>query len=386
MAAMDSMVELSSREFSIEPPGGLDARFCEVMDAAPLMIWVSDQDKLCTWFNQPWLTFTGRTMAEELGHGWTEGVHPDDYDRCLEMYIAHFDIRKEFRMQYRLRRCDGAYRWIDDTGIPRYARDGTFLGYIGSCSDIHEHREAEAEQRRRLLEIAHLNRVAEATALSASIAHELNQPLAAILSNAEAAELCLERDPPNLDLVKEILADIRRDDQRAANVISHMRGLLRKNEVKWQKTDVNDVVRVVRDIVGRQAIDLGVTLSTDQEQRTLPVLADPVHLQQVVLNLALNGFDAMLNRAPGERRMVLRTARVGKSTVEVSVLDSGTGIPTDKLECIFEPFFTTKGHGTGLGLSVARSIIETYGGRIWAENQSGGGAVVRFNLPLARPS
>jgi len=383
---MDSMVGLSSREFSIEPPGGLDARFCEVMDAAPLMIWVSDQDKLCTWFNQPWLTFTGRTMAEELGHGWTEGVHPDDYDRCLEMYIVHFDIRKEFRMQYRLRRCDGAYRWIDDTGIPRYARDGTFLGYIGSCSDIHEHREAEAEQRRRLLEIAHLNRVAEATALSASIAHELNQPLAAILSNAEAAELCLERDPPNLDLVKEILADIRRDDQRAANVISHMRGLLRKNEVKWQKTDVNDVVRVVREIAGRQAIDLGVTLSTDQEQRTLPVLADPVHLQQVVLNLALNGFDAMLNRAPGERRMVLRTARVGESTVEVSVLDSGTGIPTDKLECIFEPFFTTKGHGTGLGLSVARSIIETYGGRIWAENQSGGGAVVRFNLPLARPS
>ena len=380
------MVGLSSREFSIEPPGGLDARFCEVMDAAPLMIWVSDQDKLCTWFNQPWLTFTGRTMAEELGHGWTEGVHPDDYDRCLEMYIVHFDIRKEFRMQYRLRRCDGAYRWIDDTGIPRYARDGTFLGYIGSCSDIHEHREAEAEQRRRLLEIAHLNRVAEATALSASIAHELNQPLAAILSNAEAAELCLERDPPNLDLVKEILADIRRDDQRAANVISHMRGLLRKNEVKWQKTDVNDVVRVVREIAGRQAIDLGVTLSTDQEQRTLPVLADPVHLQQVVLNLALNGFDAMLNRAPGERRMVLRTARVGESTVEVSVLDSGTGIPTDKLECIFEPFFTTKGHGTGLGLSVARSIIETYGGRIWAENQSGGGAVVRFNLPLARPS
>ena len=325
-------------------------------------------------------------MAEELGHGWTEGVHPDDYDRCLEMYIVHFDIRKEFRMQYRLRRCDGAYRWIDDTGIPRYARNGTFLGYIGSCSDIHEHREAEAEQRRRLLEIAHLNRVAEATALSASIAHELNQPLAAILSNAEAAELCLERDPPNLDLVKEILADIRRDDQRAANVISHMRGLLRKNEVKWQKTDVNDVVRVVREIAGRQAIDLGVTLSTDQEQRTLPVLADPVHLQQVVLNLALNGFDAMLNRAPGERRMVLRTARVGELTVEVSVLDSGNGIPTDKLECIFEPFFTTKGHGTGLGLSVARSIIETYGGRIWAENQSGGGAVVRFNLPLARPS
>jgi PAS domain S-box-containing protein len=380
------MVGLGARELSVEPPGGLDARFCEVMDAAPVMIWVSDQEKLCIWFNRPWLMFTGRSMAQEVGHGWAEGIHRDDYDRCLETYIRHFVLRKEFRMQYRLRRYDGAYRWIDDTGIPRYARDGTFLGYIGSCSDIHEYREAEAEQRRRLLEIAHLNRAADAAALSASIAHELNQPLAAILSNTEAAELCLETDPPNLDLVKEILADIRRDDRRAADVISHMRGLLRRNEVKWQKTDVNDVVRVVREIVGRQAIDLGIALSTDQEQRTLPVLADPVHLQQVVLNLALNGFDAMLSCMAGERRMVLRTARVGESTVEVSVLDSGTGIPADKLECIFEPFFTTKGQGTGLGLSIARSIIETYGGRIWAENQPGGGAVVRFNLPLAPPS
>ena len=376
------MVDVSLREFCVEPPGGLDARFCEVMDAAPVMIWVSDQDKLCTWFNRPWLAFTGRTMPQELGHGWAEGVHPDDYERCLEMYIAHFDIRKEFRMQYRLRRCDGAYRWIDDTGIPRYARDGKFLGYIGSCSDIHEYREAEAEQRHRLLEIAHLNRVAEAAALSASIAHELNQPLAAILSNAEAAELCLERNPPNLDLVKEILADIRRDDQRAADVIRHIRGLLRRNEVRLQKADANDVVRLVREIIGRQASDLGVALGIEQEQRTLPVLADPVHLQQVVLNLALNGFDGMLNSMPGERRMVLRTATVGESTVEVSVSDSGTGIPTDMLERIFEPFFTTKGQGTGLGLSIARSIIETYGGEIWAENRTGGGATVRFRLPL----
>jgi signal transduction histidine kinase len=208
--------------------------------------------------------------------------------------------------------------------------------------------------------------------------------LAAILSNAEAAELCLERNPPNVALVKEILADIRRDDQRAADVISHIRGLLRRNEVKFQKTDVNDIVRVVREIVGRQANDLGVALSTDLEQRALPVLADPVHLQQVVLNLVLNGFDALLDCMAGERRIVLRTATVGGSTVEVSVSDTGTGIPTDKLERIFEPFFTTKGHGTGLGLSIARSIIETYAGKIWAENQPGGGAVIRFSLPLAR--
>src|SRR5216684_6752474 len=118
--------------FPAEPPGGLDARFCEVMDAAPVMIWVAGEDKGCCWFNRPWLMFTCRTMAQEVGNGWAEGVHKDEFDRCLEIYISRFDARKDFRMQYRIRRHDGAYRWIDDTGIPRFARDGTFLGYIGS--------------------------------------------------------------------------------------------------------------------------------------------------------------------------------------------------------------------------------------------------------------
>lgn len=128
-----------------EPTGGLDARFCEAMDAAPVMIWLAGKDKGCLWFNRPWLTFTGRRMAQEVGDGWSEGVHHDDFDRCTKVYFSHFDARKDFRMQYRLRRHDGAYRWIDDTGIPRFARDGTFLGYIGSCIDIHEHREIESE-------------------------------------------------------------------------------------------------------------------------------------------------------------------------------------------------------------------------------------------------
>ena len=117
-------------------PDGLDQRFCEVMDAAPVMIWVSAVNKECVWFNRPWLEFTGRTMVQELGDGWTQGVHPDDYARCLEIYVGHFEARTEFRMQYRLRCYDGAYRWIDHTGVTRYARDGTFLGYMGSCVNV----------------------------------------------------------------------------------------------------------------------------------------------------------------------------------------------------------------------------------------------------------
>ena len=213
-----------------EPAGGLDARFCEIMDAAPVMIWVSGPDKQCVWFNRPWLTFTGRNMQQELGNGWSEGIHPKDFDRCLETYVSHFEARKEFRMEYRLRRHDRTYRWIDDTGIPRYARDGSFLGYIGSCTDIHEHRETQSELRHRLIEIARLTRSADAAAIASLFAHELNQPLAAILSNLEAAELDVDGLPAPVGALKDILLDIRRDNLRAAQIIRHMQNLLRSGE------------------------------------------------------------------------------------------------------------------------------------------------------------
>ena len=249
----------------------------------------------------------------------------------------------------------------------------------------HRRHHAELESRRRLLEVIHLNRTAAAAALSASFAHELNQPLGAILSNAETAEALLSADPPDLEQLKEILADIRRDDQRAADIIDHLRGLLRKkNDAELREFDLNEVVRDAAHLLSPEATTRGVVLGVSQAQATLPVRADEVHLQQVVLNLAMNGMDAVLNCAPGSRSIRFETALVGEAEAEVSVSDSGTGIPSGKMKEIFETFYTTKPQGTGLGLSIARTIIETYGGRIWAENQAGGGAVFRFTLPLAR--
>jgi two-component system sensor kinase FixL len=138
----------TGHQLSAELEGGLDVRFRELMDAAPVMIWVSGKDKLCTWFNRGWLEFTGRTMAQELGNGWAEGVHPDDLDRCLEIYARHFDGKTQFRMQYRLRQGNGEYRWIEDVGVPRCASDGSFLGYIGCGTDIHDQKATEAELRK----------------------------------------------------------------------------------------------------------------------------------------------------------------------------------------------------------------------------------------------
>lgn len=371
-------------EMIAEPAGGLDARFREVMNAAPVMIWVSGADKLCVWFNRPWLTFTGRSMAQELGNGWTVGVHRADFDRCLETYVTHFDARKRFRMQYRLRSRDGTYRWIDDTGIPRYARDGTFLGYIGSCTDIHELREIQSELRERVLQVAHLNRIATASALSASIAHELIQPLTAIESNTDAAKSLIEANTANVTEVRAILADIGEANQRAAAIIQHLRLLLRRqSEIDDRHFDLKEAIAGTLQIVASAAIERGVLLTANSVDHPLNVRADKILLEQVLLNLVLNGLDALMDAATDKRRVTIQTELTAASEVRVSVADSGTGIPDDKLEGVFDAFYTTKPQGTGLGLSIARSIVEVYGGQIWAENRTEGGAVFHFTLPLA---
>ena len=271
------------------------------------------------------------------------------------------------------------YRWELITILAVVLTQGLLIGGL-----LFEHRRrhaAELESRGRLLELIHINRTATTGALSASIAHELNQPLGAILSNAETIEILLETKTPDLKKIKEILANIRHDDERAANVISHLRGLLKKGEVETQLFDLNDVVRNSLNVLYPEALKRGVTLKATQSSDPLPVRANAVHLEQVILNLVVNGMDAMARTASGARRMMLDTAINENSEVEVSVSDFGSGIPIDKLKSIFEAYYTTKQHGTGLGLSIARTIVETYGGRLWAENRLGGGAVFRFTLP-----
>jgi PAS domain S-box-containing protein len=366
-----------------EPAGGLDSRFREVMDAAPVMIWVSGKDKLCVWFNRSWLSFTGRSMAQELGNGWAEGVHPDDFNRCLEIYVRHFAIRKEFRMQYRLRTNDGTYRWIDDTGMPRYARDGTFLGYIGSCTDIHELRKIQKELQDRILEVVHLNRTAVAGALSASIAHELGQPLTAIQSNADAGKWLLAARSPDLEEIKEIPNEIVKANQRAATIIQHLRLFLKRTSgPEHQLFDMNELISGALQIVGPEATERGVVLSAKRAEPPLFARGDKILLEQVLVNLVMNGIDALTNETPDHRKITVLTDSVGASLVKVSVIDSGIGISNDKLETVFDTFYTTKSKGIGLGLSIARTILEGHGGKIWAENRAEGGAAFHFTLPL----
>ena len=248
----------------------------------------------------------------------------------------------------------------------------------------HRRQRAEVQSRQHLLEVIHLNRSIGAGVMSASIAHELNQPLGAILSNAEAGEILLSKASPDLTELKAIFADIRRADQRAGDIIARLRRLLKKRtEFELQQFDLNDTIRDALDILGPEARKSGVVMAANQANFALNVRADQVHLQQVLLNLAINGMESMRNSVSVTRKMIFESALIDDSEVEITVADTGAGIPEDKLTSVFETFFTTKENGTGLGLSIARTIIETYGGRIWAENRPGGGAVFRFTLPLA---
>ena len=241
--------------------------------------------------------------------------------------------------------------------------------------------EAEAVSRRR--QVVRLNRVTTANVLSSSIAHELNQPLGAILSNTEAAQMLLKADPPDLPQIGEILSDIVRDEQRASEIILGLRNLLNdRKQAELQALDLNETVPELVKIVTPEVVKREITLRTILAPEALPVRADPIHMQQVIMNLVMNGMDAM-EEGPVPRNLTIRTRRNAEGDVaEVRISDSGTGIRKENLEHIFDAFVTTKPQGTGLGLPIARTIIESYGGTIWAENRLRG-AVFCFTLPLA---
>ena len=378
-------IDQSRMGFPTEPIGGLDARFCEVMDAAPFMIWVSGKDKGCVWFNKPWLTFTGRRMAQEIGKGWSKGVHQDDFDRCIKVYASRFDARKDFRIQYRLRRHDGAYRWIDDTGIPRFSRDGSFLGYIGSCLDVHEHRETQSELRRRLLEIAELNRQADTAILVASIAHEISQPLAAIVSNGSAGLRWLAGDIPNVSRARATLNNIVHAGQRAGEIIDSIRVIGKKEHRKRMPLSVNELIEEVLSLVEAELQARHIAVQTTLTETNLELLADRVQLRQVILNLIKNAIEAMTLVADSSRILHLKTEVDGSQNIMVTVHDSGTGIDPENIEKIFNQFFTTKTQGLGMGLAICRSIIESHNGRIWAEAGVHQGSLFRFSLPTGKP-
>jgi PAS domain S-box-containing protein len=622
--------DITKRKMAEEELRESEERFRTVANAAPVLIWMSGADKLCTFFNKPWLEFTGRTIEQETGNGWAEGVHPDDLQRWLQTYTAAFDAREPFVVKYRLRRHDGEYRWISNSGVPRYDAEKKFTGYIGSCLDITEaiskeqalreseermtmaleaarvrfwdwnyakdelwgtkaslaqlglplsgkvkvedaisrvhvddrdrvrrvlmeaaragkdyhceyriifadgtehwtdlrgrhvigsdgeavlrsvsidvterkraeekfrlaveaspsgillvdqkgqivlvnshieelfrygreeligksveilvperfasqhpeHRarflaaptaramgagrelfgrrkdgsefpveiglspiqtpegtlvlaavvdissrklaEAEAIQRRE--EVGHLSRVAVMGELAASIAHELNQPLSGIISNASAGQRFIDRGNVDLRELRELLADIVADGRRAGEVIRGIRNMVKKGSQLRQRVNLNELVTDVVRMVKSDAMLRSCDLDTLLEPGLPSIEGDPIQLQQVLLNLVVNAFDAMRDTPLSQRKVVIATEQNGNDAIRTSVRDYGTGISTEAQDRLFDHFFTTKAWGLGMGLAIVRSIVESHSGTIACENAEGGGARFHFTLPVS---
>jgi PAS domain S-box-containing protein len=375
-----------------------EGRFRLLAESAPVMVWMSGQDRLCIYFNHRWLDFTGRSLQQELGNGWSESVHPDDLQRCLDTYVRAFDARQEFRMEYRLRRFDGEYRWILDSGVPRFESDGSFDGYIGSCIDITDQKrvqetlldrearlrqllDAEEESRKLREQLARVTRVSMMGEMSASIAHEVNQPLCAIVSNAQAVQRMLSRGGFVLEELLEALSDITQDAQRASAVIARIRGLIQDAPARRARVDVNELIEEMVVLMGTELSHRNITVSLELTPQLPSVLADRVQIQQVILNFMTNAADAMDSIPKDRRALILRSTRDANGGVTLAVQDTGVGLDPQKIDRVFEPFFTTKRGGTGLGLAICKSIVEGHGGRIDASSNPDAGAVFHFTLP-----
>ena len=360
-----------------------EERFRCMAHTAPVLIWMSGTDKLCNFFNQGWLDFSGRTLEQEMGNGWAEGVHPDDMKVCVEAYSAAFDAREPFSIEYRLKRHDGAYRWILDKGIPRYdAEGGGFAGYIGSALDITELKRAEDLGRA----LIHSQRLAVMGELTATISHEMRQPMGAMLLDAKTAEMLANAPNPALGDLREVVADIGDNVLRLDAVIRRVTGFLRKRETAPEMVDINAVIADVMQLIRGDAAKRRIQIRTHLDRKAPSVRADRAQLEQVLLNLAVNGMDAMEHHGKGARELKLDTQWSGDGMVEVTVKDCGQGIAPEHMPLLFESFFTTRKEGMGLGLCVAKSIVVAHGGSIWAENNLNGGAAFHFTVPTAESS
>jgi PAS domain S-box-containing protein len=308
---------------------------------------------------------------------------PQDRERVERLIRDSVEKKIGYSTEYQIALPNGELRTISCIGEVLLDEEGLPVQIFGTCQDVTEQRQAEVSMRRSLDEITHMNRVAAMGELTASLAHELNQPLAAILSNAQAAGRFLGGESPDLVQVRECLTDIVADDKRAAEVINGLRGLLKKGEYQPSLVDLNEVVSEAMRLVGNDALLRQVSVKVEPLPGLPPVLGDRIQLYQVALNLIMNGLDAVAERTPGNRWVLVRTAIPHGGRVELTVEDSGNGVAASDLARVFEPFFSTKREGLGMGLSISRSIVQAHRGQIWAENRAGRGAIFRCLLPVA---
>jgi PAS domain S-box-containing protein len=380
------------------------ARLDSVANASPALFWTAGLDKGCDWFNRRWLEFTGRSMEQELGNGWAEGVHPEDFDRCLATYVQAFDARQPFSMEYRLRHHDGSFRWLLDRGLPRHDADGRFIGYIGSCLDISEEKamqlalkelNASLEQRvaARTAELAAARDAAEAgsrakSAFLANMSHELRTPMNGVMGMIELAKRRMA-DPKGLD-------QLDKAQHSATRLLSLINDILDLSKIEAERTvleeipfDLQHSVEHILSTLGPSATEKGLHLETNIATALIdmPLSGDPLRIGQILFNLIGNAIKFTEHGAVTLRLLPLAETPT-RVQVRFEVSDNGIGISPEAQQRLFSDFeqadnsMTRRYGGTGLGLAICKRLVYLMGGEIGVDSQPGKGSTFWFALPL----
>ena len=355
-----------------------EARLRLITETIPAIVVSRDADGKLDYVNQRLVDYTGKSVQEILDSG-VDLVHPEDRDNLLRVWRDSQESGESYELDYRMRRADGAYRWFRGRGSPLRGQDGRVLRWYAVIADIDDEQRAREVLLKSQARLARMSQIMAVAELSASIAHEINQPLAAVLANGHACRTWLSGDPPNLQRAQATVEKIIRDTNAAAEVVRRMRALFKQAPPVMVLSDINDTVAEVLKLMGNEIRDSGITVAADLAAGLPKIVIDRVQIQQTLINLTHNAIEAMDGVTDRPKNLLFISRRDGVDIL-IQVRDNGCGIanPTS----IFDPFFTTKENGMGIGLAICRSIVEVHGGRLWTTANEGAGTTFSFTLPL----
>ena len=357
-------------------------RLRRVINTIPAHVWSTLPDGSVDFINQRLLESTGVSLEALLGSGWQSIVHPDDRSRYMAKWRAALAAGEPVEIEARIWTAQRDYRWLLVRNVPLRDGHGGIIKWYGTGIDIEDRKRAEDALRKAQADLAHANRVTTMGELSASLAHEINQPISGAITNASTCLRRLDREQPDLEGARAATSKVIRDANRAAEIINRVRVFFRKGVVTKERLDVNEVIREMEILLHNEATQHSVSVQTKLAANLPLIVADRVQLQQVLMNLMINGIDAM-KTVDGPRQLTLGTKNDSNQELLVSVEDTGIGLPPNQAGQIFNAFFTTKEHGTGMGLRISRTIIEAHGGRLWATENYPRGASFHFTLAVS---
>lgn len=353
----------------------------DLIETIPAMAFSTRPDGFNDLVNRAWSEYTGLSPEDNSGSGWQSAVHPDDLDAHLKKWLRSLATGEPFESEARFRRAaDGEYRWFLVRAVPLRDEEGNILKWYGTGIDIDDRKRAEDALRQTQADLAHINRVSTLGELAASIAHELKQPIAAAVTNAKTCLRWLAREEPDLSEARQAVLRIVSDNTRAAEIMNRLQSFYKKGEApKRESVEVNELADEMLVLLHSEAVRYSISMRRQLAAELPKVKADRVQLQQVLMNLMVNGIEAMKDTG-GE--LTLKTQPADQNHLMISVSDTGVGLPTEKVDQIFSAFYTTKPQGTGMGLSISRTIVESHGGRLWATANDERGATFHFVLPV----